>query len=247
MKKVISLILTPLYYIAFGMTLAVFHVIQWVSLKLGGYQAHKISVDYFNTVLVLCLRIMGIRFTLVNEQNLPAGKAYIFVSNHQSMYDISPLYHFLKPYHVKFVSKKELGKWIPGISFNLQHGGSVLIDRKNPRQAITALRDFAKYIEKNHYSAVLFPEGTRSKDGIPKKFHSDGLKVLLKFAPSTVVVPITINHSWKIEKNGSFPLTPGVKVNILVHKPVEQGDMEVDELIFSIEKIIKSAIDLVRQ
>jgi 1-acyl-sn-glycerol-3-phosphate acyltransferase len=242
MRTVKALILTPLYYIAFGLTLAVFHVIQWVSLKLGGYPAHKVSVDYFNTVLVLCLRIMGIRFTFRNEQNLPTRKPYIFVSNHQSLYDISPLYHFLKPYHVKFVSKKELGKWIPGISFNLQHGGSVLIDRKNPRQAITALRDFAKYIEKNNYSAVIFPEGTRSKDGIPKKFHPDGLKVLLKFAPSAVVVPITINHSWKIEKNGAFPLTPGVLVTIQVHEPVEQGGVGVEELISSVEKTIKSAI-----
>ena len=242
MKKIASWILTPVYYIAFGLTLAVFHVLQWLSLKLGGYQAHKISVDYFNTVLVLCLRIMGIRFTFTKEQDLPAGKPYIFVSNHQSMYDISPLYHFLKPYHVKFVSKKELGKWIPGISFNLRHGGSVLIDRKNPRQAITALRDFAKYIEENNFSAVIFPEGTRSKDGVPKKFHPDGLKVLLKFAPSAVVVPVTINHTWKIEKNGAFPLTPGVHATIQVHKPLEQGVMGVDELIAAVEQNIKSAV-----
>ncbi|MCD6598751.1 MAG: 1-acyl-sn-glycerol-3-phosphate acyltransferase [Bacteroidales bacterium] len=242
MKNVISWILTPIYYIAFGLTLAVFHIIQWVSLKLGGYQAHKISVDYFNTVLVLCLRILGIRFKFINEQGLLTGKPYIFVSNHQSLYDISPLYHFLKPYHIKFVAKKELGKWIPGISFNLKHGGSVLINRKNPRQAITALREFGKYIEINNYSAVLFPEGTRSKDGIPKKFHPDGLKVLMKFAPRAVIVPVTINHSWEIEQNGAFPLTPGVQVNIQVHKPVEQGIMSTDELIASVEHTIKSAV-----
>lgn len=242
MKKVASWILTPIYYIAFGLTLAVFHIIQWVSLKLGGYHTHKISVDYFNTVLVLCLRIMGIRFKIINEQYLPTGKPYIFVSNHQSLYDISPLYHFLKPYHIKFVAKKELGKWIPGISFNLKHGGSVLINRKNPRQAITALRDFAKYIEINNYSVVLFPEGTRSKDGIPKNFHPDGLKVLMKFASRAVIVPVTINNSWEIEKNGAFPLTLGVIVNISVHKPVEQGDMATDELIASVEQTIKSAV-----
>jgi len=242
MKNAKSWILTPLYYLAFGLTLAVFHVIQWVSFYFGGYNAHKISVDYFNSTLVLCLRIMGIRFEFINNQNLPPGKPYIFVSNHQSLYDISPLYHFLKPYHIKFVSKKELGRWIPGISFNLKHGGSALIDRKNPRQAITALRNFAKYIEKNNYSAVIFPEGTRSKDGIPKKFHADGLKVLMKFAPNAVIVPITINNSWEIGKNGAFPLTPDVKVDMQVHKPVEQGDIAPDELIAFVEQTIKSAI-----
>lgn len=242
MKNILAYFLTLIYYVAFGLTLGIFHIIQWMSLKLGGYHAHKVSVDYFNLVLVWCLRILGIRFKFINEQKLPENKPLIFVSNHQSMYDISPLYVFLKPYHIKFVAKKELGKWIPGVSFNLKHGGSVIIDRKNPRQALTALKNFAEYIEKNRYSAVMFPEGTRSRDGVPKKFHADGMKVIMKFAPTAIIVPITINNSWKINKNGLFPLGTGIHVTIQVHEPVEPGNMDIESRIFIVEQTIKASI-----
>lgn len=241
MRKVIAYPLTVIYYIAFGLTLGVFHIIQWLSFNLGGYKAHKVSVDYFNVVLVWCLQILCVRFRFINKLEIPQDKPIIFVSNHQSMYDVSPLYVFLKPYHIKFVAKKELGKWIPGISYNLKHGGSVVIDRKNPRQAITALKNFAEYIEVNSYSAVIFPEGTRSRDGRPKKFHTDGLKVLIKFAPSAVIVPITINNSWKIDSNGAFPLNTNIDITIQVHEPIEPGNMDMDSRIALAEDRIKAA------
>ena len=87
---------------------------------------------------------------------------------------------YLRRHHVKFVSKQELGRGIPCVSYNLRHGGSVLIDRKNPRQALPAMLNFAEYIEKTKRAAVIFPEGTRSKDGRPKPFKTKGLEVLLK-------------------------------------------------------------------
>ena len=98
---------------------------------------------------------------------------------------------------VKFISKKELGKGIPSISYNLRHGGSVLIDRKDPSQALPQIQKVAQYIEKTNRSVVIFPEGTRSKTGKPKQFAQTGIKILCKAAPSAFVVPITINNSWK--------------------------------------------------
>ena len=106
MKKVIAYPLSVIYYIAFGLTLGIFHIIQWLSFNIGGPQAHKVSVDYFNVVLVWCLRILGIRFTFINEQRLPQDKPIIFVSNHQSMYDVSPLYVFFKTLSYKIRGKK---------------------------------------------------------------------------------------------------------------------------------------------
>ena len=73
----------------------------------------------------------------------------------------APISCYLKKHHPKFVSKIELGKGIPSVSYNLRHGGSVLIDRKDPRQSLTAIKDFGKYIEENNYAAVIFPEGTQ--------------------------------------------------------------------------------------
>ena len=87
----------------------------------------------------------------------------------------------MRKFHPKFVSKKELGKGIPSISYNLNHGGSVLIDRNDPKQAISVIKELSQYIQKTNRSAVIFPEGTRSKTGRPREFAKSGLKILLLF------------------------------------------------------------------
>ena len=195
-----------------------------------------------NCSLTRLLSILGTRIQFIDNYEIPKGVPLIFVSNHQSMHDITPLSCYLKKYHPKFVSKKELGKGVPSVSYNLTHGGSVLIDRKDPRQALSAIRDFGKYIEKNNYAAVIYPEGTRSKDGVPKRFSENGLKMLTKFAPSAYVIPITINNCWKINKHGMFPLEIGVKVTFELHEPIEAKSMKFEDLFQKVETIIKSSI-----
>lgn len=107
-----------------------FHGIQWMALTAFGYGAHKKSVDILNYFILRCLALLGTRITFEYEMPLPNQGSVIFVANHQSTYDIPPLIWELRGYHAKFVSKKELGKGIPSVSFNLRHGGSVL-DRKS--------------------------------------------------------------------------------------------------------------------
>lgn len=147
-------------------------------------------------------------------------------------------------YHPKFISKKELGKGIPSVSFNLRHGGSVLIDRKNPKQSLPAIMKFGEYIEKNHRAAVIFPEGTRSKNGKPKAFQTKGLEVLFKKIPSATIVPITINNSWKLLKYGKYPMGLGANVSFTVHKPIKLASVtDKQELIKNIETTIISSIN----
>ena len=157
------------------------------------------------------------------------------------MNDIPPLIWFMRDHHPKFVSKKELGKGIPSVSYNLRHGGSALIDRKDSKQALTEISKLGRFIEKNGYSAVIFPEGTRSRTGHPKKFQTTGLKVLMKKAPSALLVPISINNSWKMLRYGKFPYGIGNHLTFQVHKPLENsGDPE--SLIGSIEKQISDHV-----
>jgi 1-acyl-sn-glycerol-3-phosphate acyltransferase len=159
------------------------------------------------------------------------------------MYDIPPLIWYMRKYHPKFVSKIELGKGIPSVSFNLRHSGSALIDRKDPKQSIAELQKLGKYIETNNRSAVIFPEGTRSRNGVPKPFRTTGLKVLMKNAPSALIVPISINNSWKLLRYGKFPMGLGNHLTFKVHPPVEiEGDVEA--LIAQVEKQIVSGISL---
>ncbi len=192
--------------------------------------------------LIKCTNILGTTYTLKNKDLIPKGVPVIFVANHQSLYDIIGMIWYLRSFHTKFVSKKELGKGIPSVSYNLRHGGSVLIDRKDPKQALPIIKGLAEYIEKHKRSAVIFPEGTRSKNGKPKEFAQSGLKILCKYAPSAYVVPITINNSWKILKFGSFPMGLGSKLEYIIHEPIAVKDYPFDELMTKTEKAVIQSI-----
>ena len=143
-------------------------------------------------------------------------RPHIIVSNHQSMYDIPPIIWYMRRLHPKFISKKELGKGIPSVSYNLRHGGSVLIDRKNSKKSLNAIKGFGSYLSQYKRSGVIFPEGTRSKNGKIKAFHQNGLKALLQSCPEAIVVPVSINNSWKLQQWGMFPLPIGKKINFKV-------------------------------
>jgi len=242
MQKIIAYPLSLLYYLAFGIILIVFHPIQWLCLKLSGYNAHKKSVDYLNYFLVRATNLLGTRYSFKNRELIPEGVPLIIVANHQSMYDIPALIWYLRKYHVKFVSKKELGKGIPSVSFNLRHGGSALIDRKDPKQALTAIKELALYIEQNKRSAVIFPEGTRSKNGTPKRFSENGIKTLSKYAKSAYIVPITINNSWKMVKYGIFPLGIGNRITFEVHEPLAVANDSFENLFQKTEQAVLSGI-----
>ncbi len=236
--KVLAYPFSVVYYLLFFLCLGVFHIVQWVGLNLGGYKGHKLAVDAMNFSLVQCLRALGTTFSIAGIEGLPKDRPLVFVSNHQSMYDISPLSWYLRKYHPKFISKIELGKGIPSVSFNLRHGGSVLIDRKDPKQSLRAILGFGKYIEQNKYSAVIFPEGRRSKTGKPREFRTNGIKMLVKSSPSALMVPITINNSWKLQKDGMFPIAMGVKFKLQVHEPIDPKTMDFESLIEKIEKTV---------
>lgn len=242
MIKLIAYPLSIIYFLFFGLTLVVFHPIQWFCLNVFGYQAHKKSVDLLQFFLMRCLNVLGSRYTFTNPHNISTEQPLIIVANHQSMSDIPSLMWFFRRHHVKFVSKKELGKGIPSVSYNLRHGGSALIDRKNPREAIVAIRKFAKYIQETNRAAVIFPEGTRSRDGVPKKFQTKGLETLIKYVPNALIVPVTINNSWKTLAYGKFPMGLGAHIKLTVHQPLKALDFETEVLLESIEKTIKDHI-----
>ena len=242
MKKILAYILSVFYYFFFGIVLVVFHPIQWIAYKLGGYKAHKVTVDWLNFFVTGCLYLLGTKITFRNNYTFPKNTPLIFVSNHQSMNDIPPYFWFLRKVHPKFVAKKELGKGIPSVSINLRQGGSCLIDRKDSKQSLKAIINFGKYIEKNNYSAIIFPEGTRSRNGVPKRFSENGLKMLIKSAPSAYVVPITVNNSWKFLKYGGFPMEIGVHLMFDVHEPIKASTMEFDQLFEKVVSEIKSKV-----
>lgn len=244
MEKIVSYPLTVVYYFFFLLWLVIFHPIQWVCFNLFGYNAHRITVAYLNWFLVRTAHLVGTTYHFKGMENVPINKPLIIVANHQSLHDITSIIWFLRKVHPKFISKIELGKGIPSVSYNLRHGGSALIDRKDPKQALPAIKKVAELVNNNNYSVVIFPEGTRSKTGAPKPFAVSGLKMLYKFAPDAYFLPITINNSWKMTKFGQFPLGLGVKLDFTIHKPLKISEHKFEEILEQTEKIITEHIKI---
>lgn len=242
MRKFLGYILSPVHYLLFGLMLVIFHPIQWICFNIFGYKAHKISVDVLNFFLVSTYYSLGNNVTFINKQDLPIGRPMIFLANHQSLYDIPAMIWFLRKYHAKFISKIELTKGIPSISYNLRHGGAANIDRKDPRQSITEIARLGNNMKENKWSAIIFPEGTRSKNGTVKTFQSAGVAMLLKKCPEALIVPIAINNSWKMVRYGLYPLNTFFKMTWEVLTPIEPKKKPAEELVKEAEHEIKKAL-----
>lgn len=239
MKKILSYILTPIYLLCFGLLLIIFHPIQMITEWIWGYPVRKRVVDVMNFGLLYSLWILGTKITFRGIEKIPQNRPIIIVANHQTTLDIPAVIVGFRKNHPKFISKIELGKWIPSISYNLRHGGSVLIDRKNPRQSVKDILMLGKHIEANNYAACIFPEGTRTKDGKLKPFMPAGIASLIKTSPSALIVPFAIDGNYELMKHGYFPMTLGVHLKLTAFDPIDPKGMDTTLLTQRIEDTIK--------
>ncbi len=242
MKKFLGYFLTPVATGVFLLVLIIFQPIQWAGFRFFGYAAHKRSVDLLNLFLLRTVYLLGNTVTFVNKQNLPLGRPIIFIANHQGLLDIPPMIWYLRKYHAKFISKIELTKNIPSISYNLRHGGGANIDRKDPRQSITEIIKLATRMKENKWSAVIFPEGTRSTDGTVKTFQAAGIATILKKCPEALLVPIAIKDSWRMIQYGQYPLNTFTPMKWEVLTPIEPAGRPVDEIVLEAENQIRAAL-----
>ena len=242
MAKLLAYPLSVLYYLFFGFTLILFDGIQRICYYIFGFRAHRASIIVLNFLLLRCLNILGTRFTLECPFDFEQNQSYIFVANHQSTYDIPPLIWYLRKSYPKFVGKKELGKGIPSISFNLRNGSAVLIDRKNPKQALQDIKIFGEKLATTNSSIVIFPEGTRSNSSKPKPFRLGGLKQLIDVMPQAKLVGITITNSWKLSRYGYFPMGVGAKIKIKIHPPIAIPKDNIADSLHHLEQKITGAM-----
>ncbi len=245
MKRILDYFLTCIYLVHFGLTLAVFHVYQLAAFNLFGKKAHKKSVDHLNFSLTYGLLLTGARIRFNQQEALPVNRPVIFVANHQSTFDIPGIIWFLRKHTPIFVSKIELARGIPSISYNLRKSGAALINRKDSKQAIMEIARLGKYIQENNFSAVIFPEGTRTQSGVMKPFAVGGLATLLKRAPGALIVPVAVQGTGRLNPTrGIFPLTAFTRISWTSLKSIEPGGLSPEEITIIARQAIQDLLNL---
>ena len=242
MFKFFSYVLSSIFYLIFGLFLILFHPIQIISYNLFGVKILKKTVEILNFFLISFYKIILSEISFNFHEKILFNKPIIFVCNHQSTFEIPILIWFLRKFEARFVGKKELGYNIPSVSYYLKNGGSVLIDRKQPEDALQKIDSFCDKVKKNNWSIVIFPEGTRSKDGTPKKFRKKGLKLILNKIPNAEIIPISINNSYKFNQWNGFPIPIFIKLIFNLHESIPNDINNINYNLELIEKKIKKSI-----
>lgn len=181
----------------------------------------------------------GAKVTVVGRENLPAqSEGLCFVSNHQGIFDI-PLVVGYIPVLMGFIAKIELKK-IPMLNTWLWAIGSILLNRKSPRSAISAIKDGVERI-RGGQSLCIFPEGTRSRSNRMGHFKPGSLK--LAFRSDALIVPLTIKNCYRVFEERGQIRTADVVLHI--HPPVKTeglSDQEQKDLTESLKTTIEGPL-----
>ena len=174
--------------------LAVHSVSESGTLRLNRW----ISTVFASRIFSVMSAYLGFRFE-GNRRSLSAlPERYLVIANHQSLLDIPLLMRYLGGARLRFVAKEELARHVPLVSSILKTDRHCLIPRKgSPSRAMKTLDDFADRVVANDWIPVLFPEGTRSRDGNLGTFHAAGFRRFLDKAPMPVAV-CAIEGGWRV-------------------------------------------------
>ena len=158
------------------------------------------AVPWAKGILWVC----GVDVKVHGLENVDRSAARIYVTNHQSYFDIFALLAHL-PVHFKFILKQELMN-VPILGFGMRRAGYIGIDRNNPREAAKGIKKAVEAI-KDGASVLIFPEGTRSKDGRLQPFKRGGFHLAMK--SGCEMVPVVLIDSYKIVPKGSLIINRG--------------------------------------
>lgn len=161
-----------------------------------------------------------LRVRVEDRERLKIKGARIFVCNHQSLYDISVIFHLFT--HLKWIAKKSLFR-IPFVGWNMTMNGYINLDREDRKSQEKMLNKSIAYLNRGS-SLMIFPEGTRTPDGAIKRFKGGAFK--LAFDTMTPVVPLVIDGSFQaVPKHGVF-MKHAQKIIIKVLDPVFPKDFD---------------------
>jgi 1-acyl-sn-glycerol-3-phosphate acyltransferase len=170
----------------------------------------------------LILATTGVRVEVEGLERLDPQRTYIFVSNHQSIYDI-PVIFWAMPYQLRIIAKDSLGR-VPFLGWHLKRTGHLLVDRRHPDRS-GILRRWRALVGESP-SLIIFPEGTRSADGRVGTFKAGSF--LLAVEAQLPVVPLSIDGTRFIMRKGQLTTRPG-HARLRVHPPVETTGLQAPE------------------
>ncbi len=161
----------------------------------------------------LILATTGVRVQVRGLERLAPGATCVFVSNHQSIYDIPVIFASL-PFQLRIIAKSSIGSF-PFLGWHLRRAGHLLVDRRHPDPA-GILRRWRALLGEG-LSLIIFPEGTRSADGRVARFKAGSF--LLAIEAGLPLVPLSVVGSRFVMRKGRLTTSPGC-VSLTVHAPV---------------------------
>ncbi len=169
------------------------------------------------------LATCGIRVEVAGLENVPRDAPVIFMSNHQSLFDIAAIVSTL-PVSFRFVAKKELAR-IPLFGWALAGSGHVIVDRQHRDRAVESLRRAAERI-RSGTNVIIYPEGTRSPSGELQPFKSGPFHLAL--AAQVPIIPVTVSGSQHITPKRSLRIESGV-IKIQYGKPLPTRGLRLED------------------
>ncbi len=186
----------------------------------------------------LVLRASGVRLDVSGRENIPAGRAVVFMPNHQGNCDPPAVISILP--RVRAIAKQEFFR-VPILGPAIRLCGFIPVDRKNRERAIEAIEAGVQALKDGH-SFLAFPEGTRSADGRLQPLKKGVFVMALEAAAP--IVPVSVSGSSRIMRKGKFVIHPGT-VRITVHPAIPTAGRSLedrDEIMDQVRRALLSGL-----
>ncbi|MGE0705378.1 MAG: lysophospholipid acyltransferase family protein [Vicinamibacterales bacterium] len=161
----------------------------------------------------LILKTTGVTVAVEGLERLEPQKTYVFVANHQSIYDIPVAFTNL-PYQLRIIAKESLARF-PILGWHLRRGGHLFVDRRSPDR--TGILKRWRALVSQGLSLIIFAEGTRSPDGRVARFKAGSF--LLAIQAGLPIVPVAIVGTRQVMPKGRLRTEPA-SVGLVVHDPI---------------------------
>jgi 1-acyl-sn-glycerol-3-phosphate acyltransferase len=205
----------------------------------SGNPLHKIARFWGKSILF----VSRVKMSVKGWSNIDPSAPYIYMPNHQSNFDIPVLLGHLAV-QFRWLAKVELFK-IPIFGRAMRKAGYISIDRNNRESAIKSLNVAANQI-KSGVSVLIFPEGTRSRDGKIRPFKKGGFVMAIE--SGVPIVPVVITGTRSIMTKGKFRVNAG-HVRMVIHKPIDTSayTRETKEaLMESVRRVICDSFEIIK-